>query len=41
MIGIVLYIGSRRFAPAEEAALFKTFGTARTTYANGVRLRWL
>ena len=41
LIGIILYIGSRRFAPAEEAALAKTFGTSWDDYRSAVKLPWL
>jgi protein-S-isoprenylcysteine O-methyltransferase Ste14 len=40
-IGIVLYIGSRMFAPAEEASLAKTFGPAWAEYCSKVRVSWL
>jgi protein-S-isoprenylcysteine O-methyltransferase Ste14 len=38
LIGIVGYIGSRRFAPAEEAELAKTFGAAWDEYCNRVKI---
>jgi protein-S-isoprenylcysteine O-methyltransferase Ste14 len=41
VIGIVLYIGSRIFAPAEEAALSKTFGVSWDEYCNTVKIPWL
>jgi protein-S-isoprenylcysteine O-methyltransferase Ste14 len=41
VIGIILYIGSRIFAPAEEAALSKTFGVAWDEYCNTVKIPWL
>jgi protein-S-isoprenylcysteine O-methyltransferase Ste14 len=41
LIGIVLYIGSRIFAPAEEAALSKTFGVAWDRYRDVVKIPWL
>ena len=41
LIGIVLYIGSRVFAPKEEAELSKTFGTAWDEYCNKVKIPWL
>ena len=41
LIGVVVYIGSRLFAPAEEVALAKTFGAAWTHYARAVRVPWL
>jgi protein-S-isoprenylcysteine O-methyltransferase Ste14 len=41
VIGIVLYIGSRIFAPTEEANLSKTFGVAWDEYSNTVKIPWL
>jgi protein-S-isoprenylcysteine O-methyltransferase Ste14 len=41
LIGIVLYIGSRIFAPREEASLSKTFGAKWDEYARTVRMPWL
>ena len=41
LIGIILYIGSRIFAPAEEAALSKTFGASWDEYCNTVKIPWL
>lgn len=41
LVGVVLYVGSRVFAPAEEAALSKTFGAAWTEYAKAVKIPWL
>jgi protein-S-isoprenylcysteine O-methyltransferase Ste14 len=40
-IGIVLYIGSRIFAPAEEVELAPTFGTEWEDYRRSVMLPWL
>lgn len=40
-IGIVLYIGSRRFAPAEEEELSTTFGASWERYREAVKLPWL
>lgn len=40
-IGIVLYIGSRIFAPAEEAVLSETFGPAWDEYCSTVKIPWL
>ena len=40
-IGIILYIGSSVFAPAEEAQLSKTFGVAWDEYCNTVKIPWL
>lgn len=41
LVGIVMYIGSKMFAPAEEAALSKTFGSAWARYAESVKIAWL
>jgi protein-S-isoprenylcysteine O-methyltransferase Ste14 len=41
VIGILLYIGSRIFAPSEEAALSKTFGATWDEYCNSVEIPWL
>jgi protein-S-isoprenylcysteine O-methyltransferase Ste14 len=41
LIGIVLYIGSRTFAPAEEAQLSETFGDAWEKYCTTVKIPWL
>lgn len=41
VIGIILYIGCRIFAPAEEAELAKTFGAAWDEYCSTVKLPWL
>jgi protein-S-isoprenylcysteine O-methyltransferase Ste14 len=40
-IGIVLYLGSRIFAPAEEAVLSETFGPAWDEYRSTVKIPWL
>jgi protein-S-isoprenylcysteine O-methyltransferase Ste14 len=40
-IGIVMYLASRRFAPAEEAALSETFGEAWDEYERTVKIPWL
>jgi protein-S-isoprenylcysteine O-methyltransferase Ste14 len=40
-VGIVLYVGSRIFSPAEEAELSKTFGPAWQEYRETVKLPWL
>jgi protein-S-isoprenylcysteine O-methyltransferase Ste14 len=40
-VGIIMYAGSRMFAPAEEAALAKTFGEAWTDYRDAVKIPWL
>ena len=41
VIGLAVYVGSRLFAPAEEAELRKTFGVAWDAYARSVKLPWL
>lgn len=41
LVGIALYIASRRFARAEEAALAKTFGPAWDAYLAKVKLPWI
>jgi protein-S-isoprenylcysteine O-methyltransferase Ste14 len=41
VLGIVLYVASRRFSPEEEAVLSRTFGAAWTAYVSSVKLRWL
>ena len=41
VIGIVLYIGSRMFSPAEEEELSKTFGAAWDAYCKKVVIPWL
>ena len=41
VIGIILYIGSRIFASAEEAELSKTFGATWDEYSNTVKIPWL
>jgi protein-S-isoprenylcysteine O-methyltransferase Ste14 len=41
LIGIVLYLGSRIFAPTEEAELSKAFGDSWDEYFNTVKIRWL
>jgi protein-S-isoprenylcysteine O-methyltransferase Ste14 len=40
-VGVVLYIGSRIFAPAEEASLSRTFGARWERYRTTVKLAWL
>jgi len=40
-IGIVLYAGSRMFAPEEERGLAKTFGAAWDEYCKKVKIPWL
>ena len=41
VIGIILYIGSRIFAPAAEAELSKAFGDNWDEYRNSVKIPWL
>ena len=41
LIGIIVYIGSRKFSPEEEEALSKTFGTTWDEYCNKVKIPWL
>ena len=41
LIGGVLYVGSRLFAPDEEEALSRTFGTAWDRYCDTVKMPWL
>ena len=40
-IGLALYAGSRRYAPAEEALLAETFGVQWESYERSVMLPWL
>lgn len=40
-IGALLYYASRRYAPAEEEDLSRTFGPAWDEYARAVKLPWL
>ena len=37
----VLYVGSRIFAPAEEASLAATFGARWDDYCSRVKMPWL
>ena len=41
LIGMILYIGSRRFSPEEEELLSKTFGTTWDEYRRKVKIPWL
>jgi protein-S-isoprenylcysteine O-methyltransferase Ste14 len=41
VIGIVMYIGSRRYAPAEEKVLAETFGVDWDEYCGSVKMPWL
>jgi protein-S-isoprenylcysteine O-methyltransferase Ste14 len=40
-LGVALYVGSRRYAPAEETELSNTFGAEWEAYAGAVKLPWL
>jgi len=40
-IGAILYLGSRRFAPEEEAELSETFGPEWDDYCRTVKIPWL
>jgi protein-S-isoprenylcysteine O-methyltransferase Ste14 len=41
LIGVALYMGSRLFAPAEEAELAGQFGPQWDAYCRRVRVPWL
>jgi protein-S-isoprenylcysteine O-methyltransferase Ste14 len=41
LIGIIMYLASRRFSPEEEELLSKAFGTAWDEYCNQVEIPWL
>jgi protein-S-isoprenylcysteine O-methyltransferase Ste14 len=41
LIGVILYIGTRIFAPAEEASLSREFGQTWREYNRSVKLHWL
>jgi len=41
VVGAALYVGSRLFAPAEERALRRRFGSAWESYSRNVKLSWL
>ncbi len=41
LVGGVLYISSRIYAPEEEAALSKTFGAAWDEYVKRIKIPWL
>ncbi len=40
-LGVVLYLASRKFAPAEEAELSRTFGPRWEQYSRSVKMPWL
>lgn len=41
LIGIVIYIGSRLYAPEEEKILSKVFGASWDAYCNKVLIPWI
>jgi protein-S-isoprenylcysteine O-methyltransferase Ste14 len=41
VLGAVVYLGSRRFSPNEDADLARTFGSAWDDYRRKVKLPWL
>lgn len=41
VIGAVLYMASRIYAPAEEAELARTFGETWRAYSSSVKFQWL
>lgn len=41
LLGIILYIGSRKFSSEEEEILSKTFGAAWDEYRTNVKIPWL
>lgn len=41
IIGVIIYIGSRIYAPREEKFLLKTFGAAWDEYCHHVKIKWL
>jgi protein-S-isoprenylcysteine O-methyltransferase Ste14 len=41
VLGIVLYVASRMYAPEEERALAKTFGAEWDEYSEHVKMGWL
>jgi protein-S-isoprenylcysteine O-methyltransferase Ste14 len=41
LVGVVMYIGSRLYAPAEEKLLAETFGSAWDEYSQKVMVPWL
>lgn len=40
-LGIILYVGTKLFAPAEEQALYAAFGKDWEDYCQHIRLPWL
>lgn len=41
VIGLVVYLAARKYAPEEEKALAKTFGPAWVDYEKKVKMPWL
>lgn len=41
LLGVVMYVGTRRYAPEEEAVLSDTFGAAWDAYRHSVKIPWL
>jgi protein-S-isoprenylcysteine O-methyltransferase Ste14 len=41
VLGLIVYLGARRFAPEEEQALSRTFSARWEEYRRGVVLPWL
>jgi len=41
VLGVLMYLASRRYAPAEEQALSKEFGAEWDRYAAAVKLPWM
>jgi protein-S-isoprenylcysteine O-methyltransferase Ste14 len=41
LVGIVMYVGSRRYAPEEEAELSRSFGAEWDAYRDAVKVPWL
>lgn len=41
LLGIMIYVGSRRYSPEEEKVLSESFGPRWTEYCNGVKMPWL
>ena len=40
-LGVVMYVGTRRYAPVEEAELSETFGPDWDDYRQSVKILWL
>ena len=41
VLGVVMYLAARKYAPEEEAELATTFGPAWDDYCAAVKIRWL